>query len=38
VTEQACRRAGIEVRVVAAPSTSEGLADALERYFLGAAP
>ena len=33
VTEQACRRAGIEVAVVAVPSTSEGLAAALERLF-----
>jgi uroporphyrinogen III methyltransferase / synthase len=31
VTEEACRRAGIEVSVVAEPSTAEGLAAALER-------
>ena len=33
VTEQACRRAGIEVRVVAEPSTAEGLAAAIERHW-----
>jgi uroporphyrinogen-III synthase len=32
VTEEACRRAGIEVRVVADPSTAEGLATAIERF------
>jgi uroporphyrinogen III methyltransferase/synthase len=34
VTERACRAAGIEVRVVAEPSTAEGLAAAIERHFL----
>jgi len=38
VTEEACRRAGIEVKVVAAPSTGEGLAAALERHFSSLAP
>lgn len=38
VTEQACRRAGIEVKVVAAPATAQGLAEALVRHFAGAAP
>ena len=33
VTEEACRRAGIEVHVVAAPATVDGLARALERRF-----
>jgi uroporphyrinogen III methyltransferase/synthase len=33
VTEEACRRAGIEVVLVAAPSTDEGLATALEQRF-----
>jgi uroporphyrinogen III methyltransferase / synthase len=33
VTEEACRRAGIEVIVVAVPSTAEGLAASLERLF-----
>jgi uroporphyrinogen-III synthase len=31
VTEEACRRAGIEVRVIAEPSTADGLATAIER-------
>jgi uroporphyrinogen-III synthase len=34
VTAEACRRAEIEVRVVASPSTAEGLVAALERYAL----
>lgn len=38
VTEEACRRAGIEVKVVAAPATAQGLADALVRHFAGVAP
>jgi uroporphyrinogen-III synthase len=33
VTEEACRKAGIEVRVVADPATAEGLAAAIERHF-----
>ena len=33
VTEQACRAAGIEVVVVARPSTGEGLTTAIERHF-----
>jgi uroporphyrinogen-III synthase len=33
VTAEACRRAGIDVKVVAAPATSEGLAASLERHF-----
>jgi uroporphyrinogen-III synthase len=33
VTAEACRRAGIEVQVVAAPATVDGLARALERHF-----
>jgi uroporphyrinogen III methyltransferase / synthase len=32
VTEEACRRAGVEVSVVADPSTAEGLATAIERF------
>ena len=38
VTEQACRRAGIDVVAVAAPATAEGLADALVRHFSAAPP
>jgi uroporphyrinogen III methyltransferase/synthase len=38
VTEQACRRAGIDVKVVASPATAHGLADALVRHFASAAP
>lgn len=33
VTEEACRRAEIDVEVVASPSTAEGLVAALERHF-----
>jgi uroporphyrinogen III methyltransferase/synthase len=33
VTEEACRRAGIEIVAVATPSTAEGLAASLERLF-----
>jgi uroporphyrinogen-III synthase len=33
VTEEACRKAGIAVQVVAAPATGQGLADALARHF-----
>jgi len=33
VTEQACRAAGIDVLVVAAPSTAAGLATAIDRHF-----
>jgi uroporphyrinogen-III synthase len=38
VTQEACRRAGIEVDVVAEPATTEGLAAALLRRFARAAP
>jgi uroporphyrinogen-III synthase len=38
VTEEACRRAGIEVRVVAEPSTVQGLAAAIERHFTCSPP
>jgi uroporphyrinogen-III synthase len=33
VTEEACRRAGIDVKVVAVPATAQGLAASMERYF-----
>lgn len=33
VTEEACRRAGVAVRVVADPATAQGLAEALVRRF-----
>ncbi len=33
VTGKACRRAGIDVKVVAAPATAQGLAASLERHF-----
>jgi uroporphyrinogen-III synthase len=35
VTEEACRHAGIEVRVIAEPSTADGLAAAMERCAAG---
>lgn len=38
VTEQACRQAGIEVHVVAEPSTGEGLLAAIERHWVGSSP
>jgi uroporphyrinogen-III synthase len=38
VTEEACRRAGIEIVAVATPSTAEGLAAAVERRFTSSAP
>ena len=38
VTEEACRRAGIDVKVVASPATAHGLADALARHFAPPAP
>ncbi len=38
VTEQACRRAGIEVRVVAEPSTAEGLVAAIARHLARPSP
>jgi uroporphyrinogen III methyltransferase/synthase len=38
VTEEACRRAEIEVRVVASPSTAEGLVAAIARHFSHTTP
>ena len=38
VTEEACRRAGIDVKVVAAPMTAHGLAEALARHFSRSPP
>ena len=38
VTEEACRGAGIEVKVVAAPASAQGLAEALARHFSHASP
>lgn len=38
VTEDACRRAGIDVKVVASPATAQGLAEALARHFSRSPP
>jgi uroporphyrinogen-III synthase len=38
VTEEACHRSGIDVKVAAAPATAQGLAEALARHFSRSSP